>query len=315
MWSSRLPSWWRRPRQAFTLIELLVVIAIIGILIALLLPAVQKVREAANQTQCRNNLKQIGIALQAYHDAHQSFPSAFLFTPTDPPSRAGPFALDTAPGWGWGALLLSFLEQDPLAKSIDWQVGVHDSRYDTLRETSLSVFACPSDRERGVFMVKDPWGRGICWAATNSYAACYGRWGPIGELPDDGTGIFYRNSKIRMADITDGTSQTITVGERAAVFVKTAWAGAITLAVVNVTDGAPVYNTMMEESPVQTMATFCDSLNSPFTTPYCYFSPHPQLGYFAYADGSVRGVSFQAPPEVLAAKATRAWGETIAGDW
>jgi prepilin-type N-terminal cleavage/methylation domain-containing protein len=299
-------------RRAYTLIELLVVIAIIGVLIALLLPAVQKVRESANQVQCRNNLKQIGLALQNYHDHQQSFPAGYVYVHMG----AGPFALDTSPGWGWGSLLLPYLDQEPLARITDVQVGLQDPRFDALRTTPLRVFICPSDLQTGVYTVEDPWGNSLAQAHTNSYAGCYGRYAPIGEIPDDGTGLFFRNSKVRLGDITDGASNTLTVGERAALFLRTPWAGAVTMAAVKTTDGAPVYGSFVEESPVQTLATFEVQLNSPYSTPYSFFSPHPSLGLFVYADGSVRPISFQAPLEVLAALATRAGGETIpSGEW
>src|SRR5216683_6730423 len=101
----------RRRRSAFTLIELLVVIAIIAILIGLLVPAVQKVREAAARTQCENNLHQLCLALHNYASVRGAFPPAYQ---TAPPTG---FPADYAPGWGWGAILLPFIEQDPLYKS------------------------------------------------------------------------------------------------------------------------------------------------------------------------------------------------------
>src|SRR5687768_201165 len=94
-------------RRAFTLIELLVVIAIIGILVALLLPAVQQAREAARRTQCKNNLKQLGLALHNYHDQHKLLPPGYVSDYT----TAG---TDTGPGWGWAAMILPQIDQGPL---------------------------------------------------------------------------------------------------------------------------------------------------------------------------------------------------------
>src|SRR5438874_13024379 len=119
--SSPVPS--RRPvmvrrRQAFTLIELLVVIAIIAVLIGLLLPAVQKVREAAQRTQCQNNLKQIGLGLHNYHDANSKFPAAWKYVPP-PASGNGPFAVIHA----WGVYVLPFVEQAALYQRYDFTKG------------------------------------------------------------------------------------------------------------------------------------------------------------------------------------------------
>src|SRR2546427_2621156 len=154
-------------RHGFTLLELLVVVAIIAILIGLLLPAVQKVREAANRAGCLNNLKQIGLGLHNFHDGRGSFPAGYL-------CRVGPDPLFTAPGWAWSAQLLPYLEQENLGAAVDLKVPVESMPNLSVRTTALKLFACPSDTATGIFTVFDQNGDPIADAATNSYAACYG---------------------------------------------------------------------------------------------------------------------------------------------
>src|SRR5262245_10843060 len=124
-------------RKGFTLIELLVVISVISILIGLLLPAVQKVREAAARIQCQNNLHQIGLALHNYHDAKQAFPPGYVATV---PYTDG--ATDTTPGWGWAAYLLPYIEQDNLFRQLNFNQPVQNS---PAIQTMVKPYLCPSD--------------------------------------------------------------------------------------------------------------------------------------------------------------------------
>jgi prepilin-type N-terminal cleavage/methylation domain-containing protein len=298
-----------RRRRGFTLIELLVVIAIMGVLVALLLPAVQRAREAANRASCQNNLKQMGLALQHYHQSHSCFPPAFSFQ--QPEGGAPPWA--TAPGWGWAAYLLPYVEQEALARQVKFQVPIHDPLHEAVRLNPLRVYTCPSDRNTGAYTLFDQFSQPVVAASTTSYASNYGYGFEIGERPDDGSGVFFRNSRVRVADVIDGASNTLAIGERGALFARTPWAGAIDGGTVMVTPGAPVYGNIVEEPPVQAMASVngMTPLNHPESNPYLFFSPHTGTVLFSFVDGSCRPLGIQVPVEVLKALATRAQGEPV----
>ncbi len=184
--------------SGFTLIELLVVIAIIAILIALLVPAVQKVREAAARTQCGNNLKQIGLACHAYHDTYRKLPQGWVTLPGNEPGR----------GWAWGALILPFIEQAPLYRNLNPVLnppGNAPQSSNPLTQTPIAVYTCPSDANGNILNVwYDNYGK-------SNYVCNRTLFGPA-----DGTVYGAAGTPInkRLTDITDGTSNTIMVGER-----------------------------------------------------------------------------------------------------
>ncbi|HVT30943.1 MAG TPA: DUF1559 domain-containing protein [Lacipirellulaceae bacterium] len=203
-----------RGSSGFTLVELLVVIAIIGVLVALLLPAVQAAREAARRSQCLNNLKQIGLACQNYVDAKKALPPGYI-AGTDPDS--------TAPGWGWATYLLPYMEQTTLYQQIDLTKPVETQ---TAINTVIPGFLCPSDQVNPApFDVTTDAMEVICTAAPCSYAATVGDDASEVDAPT-GDGVFYRNSKTRFKDVTDGLSKTAFAGDRAWADTHGVWAGA-----------------------------------------------------------------------------------------
>ena len=288
----------RSPR-GFTLVELLVVIAIIGVLIALLLPAVQQAREAARRLQCRNNIKQLGLALHNYHDTFLVFPSGNLTTDTQYPPRSANDPEGTmAP---WTVLVLPYLEQDNLHNQFDFESPFtsHISQTTpnaTIQRTPNKAFQCPSFPRNGNEELKNNYFGVMGGVDVNNTPPRWELSGSVNYRVFD-NGVLFQNSKISFRDITDGTTNTFMIGE--SVDQKTAygsgspthhgWAqGARTH------NGSNGYlnNVAATENPINRAADLLAAgWHDHAVWQSTFGSQHPGGAQFLYADGSVPWVS------------------------
>jgi prepilin-type N-terminal cleavage/methylation domain-containing protein len=280
-------------RLGFTLIELLVVIAIIAILIGLLLPAVQKVREAAARIKCANNLKQLGLACHNYAGVKGCYPPAYK----------GP---NFEPGWGWGTFILPYLEQQPLQDRINPEFtkfggGANPALPTPLTQTVLMLFRCPANDAPDLNPLR-------LKHATSNYRAVMG---PTTEpwffVDRDYGGVMYQNSRTKIEQIYDGTSNTLAIGEclfdeitgkRAAL-----WAG-----MTGLRDGSIWISDVMwyvdQSSAV---------INGP--APQAFSSRHVVGAQFVFCDGSVRMFKAGGNFEILRWLAGRQDGVVVDNDF
>jgi prepilin-type N-terminal cleavage/methylation domain-containing protein/prepilin-type processing-associated H-X9-DG protein len=323
----------RGRRAAFTLIELLVVIAIIGILIALLLPAVQKIREAAARMQCSNNLHQIGLALHNYHDANGTFPSGNqaiggTFDNKNPPTT-----------WGggyyyanWAILLLPYVEQSPLYQQYNLSKPNADPSNQPVVTSLVKVYTCPSDVNANLVMKPETYDSGADGGsvgaryATGSYRGMSGvshdgfdQW--VG-YPDEVRrnmyyapqlkGIFHNDGVTgltpeRITSIADGTSNTLMVGERATrthINRTTFWADGFNL--YSLSGAYPFSATLLPDYDACVAST-----PDPAKCKYGWGSFHTGLVNFVWADGHVQPIQTSINMQVFTWCATVAGGEVI----
>jgi len=276
-----------RRRSGFTLIELLVVIAIIAVLIALLLPAVQQAREAARRSQCKNNLKQIGLALHNYHDTMLVLPPGLI----DVTRSSLNFNL-----LGWGTMILPYLDQAPLYNSIGtnngftspegpWELALNSAATPvpyietTLARTPLPAYLCPSDTMGGTNSKLNNYG-------TSNYVACVGEFFDVSQATTY-RGAFQTNTRVRLRDFTDGTSNTILCGERRiyGTQIGSIWIGALK-------DGTNGSNSVGRRVSAVTAPTNTGAGYRINGTDYAAFSSmHTGGAHFLMGDGTVRFVS------------------------
>ena len=254
----------------FTLVELLVVIAIIGILVGLLLPAVQSVREAARRVECANNLRQFGLALQNYEGSYSSYPPAYKGVYHDP-------------GWSWGSYILPFVENVNLQQTADvyneeFGGGANPAQPTVYSTTPLSLFRCPSDVGPEINTIRLGHGMSNYRAVVGPASTTHGYF----EEDYDYGGIMYQNSSTKFRDIHDGTSNTIVVGEciydenlsppkRAAI-----WAG-----MSGKRNGSIWISDVM-----WWIDDLSATINGP--APQAFSSQHPGGAQFGFCDGSTR---------------------------
>jgi prepilin-type N-terminal cleavage/methylation domain-containing protein len=277
----------------FTLVELLVVIAIIGVLIALLLPAIQAVRESARRLQCQNNLKQQGLALLAFHDRSNKFPLG-LYGGLDA-SKADPCnALYTDDGYSWAVALLPNLEEQPLFDLIkpDWKPGVFARAFKAGvklipgGDAQIGIFRCPSSQLESYVPEDNPFSGGF---ATSDYKACTGQ-GDRGMFwkPCDGVKYAKGETVVRIKDVTDGLSQTIALGESSYYRLKNDWpiwfgSPRTNDSVLFKTSQPSVINCAMTPKSPENLTS---GPNGPVDDD-CAFSWHDSGAYFSFGDGSV----------------------------
>ena len=275
-----------RAQNGFTLVELLVTMAIVGILEALILPAVQNAREAARRVQCKNQIRQIALAMHHYHDAHGLLPLNYGY---------GPYNANNS-GASWMQLVLPFLDQANLRSRIVFGQQLDAPENRSVAEFVVPAYLCPSDNNlggRSDFRSNVPG----TWA-INNYKACMGsnwRWGDFGPVPavdgetdglDHCDGLICRGghnqgSQRRFSDIRDGTSQTFAIGEAVPEWCRHTWW--YWFNGVTATCAIPL-NYKME--PDIQIAGEGDWPNN-----YSFMSRHVGGGHFAMADGSARFVS------------------------
>jgi prepilin-type N-terminal cleavage/methylation domain-containing protein/prepilin-type processing-associated H-X9-DG protein len=293
--SCTLRSCYRRLHSAFTLVELLVVIAIIGVLVGLLLPAVQSAREAARRTVCVNNLVQLNLAAHQFEFAHEHLPAGVLNP--DGPIRNEELGQHVS----WMVQLLPYLEQQMLFSRFDIDAGVYAPINRELRYIRVPIFNCPS--------FQSPFMDNTNAVAPSCYAGCHhDQEAPINS---DNNGLLFLNSRVSYTEIFDGSSNTVLLGEIMPVAADLGWASGTRATLRNTGSFIDGWNLVQQQQNVQLQLE-----EQPGSMRVGGFtSLHPGGANFAFADGSVRFISQAIDPNLFRLLGNRADGELIRKRW
>lgn len=284
-------------RRGFTLVELLVVIAIIGILIALLLPAIQAAREAARRASCMNHLTQLGVALHNYEAAHEMLPPGVV--EEKGPIRSEPVGYHM----GWLVQILPYVEETATFKHVDFSQGVYHKNNAPVRAVKISLFQCPSSPD----VQFDP-DRQV---AMSSYAGCHND--VETPIDADNHGVFFLNSHVRLRDITDGTTQTIFVGEKIVDKDDLGWMSGTRATLRNAGGWTGAFNAgpMPGSGPNAANAAGPQDPNKALLEVGTFGSHHTGVCGFVFGDGAVHMLSNSISPTVLQQLANRADGKLL----
>ncbi len=289
----------RRKPSAFTLVELLVVIAIIGLLVGLLLPAVQAAREAARRCQCMNNLVQLGLAVHHHEFTMETLPSGVINP--DGPIRNEAIGQHVS----WLVQILPYIEQQSASRLFDMEAGAYGAKNDPVRRLHITTFTCPShggDIYRG-FNENGPIPIGV-----TTYAGCHNDI----EAPIDAknNGVLFLNSRLRFAEVMDGTSNTALIGELIVEPDNLGWVSGTRTSLRNMS----MINVPFE-SPTNNSADPANATASGSLKVGGFGSYHTGGGNFLSADGSVRFISISTDPDILRKYGNRADGELMNIGW
>jgi type II secretory pathway pseudopilin PulG len=307
-------------------VELLVVIAIVGLLTGLLLPAVQSARAAAAKTDCANRLRQVGLALANHHDALRHYPSGYDSDSLHPQRDA--ITWDGPPGWGWGAQLLPYLEEQSLADSIDWELPCWHPANAQVVQARVSVFVNPAAPNReGTMTVRDRNGQLLAMFGRSHFVGNVGHDEPWAYAVTDhrriANGPLYRNSRLRARDIIDGLTKTVFVGEHAVISDKT-WVGVVPGAEVCPLDPHRHPFTTCDEAATLVLAHSGPAASEPGIIhppnfPTCHvcqmYAAHADGAFVLLGDGSIQRVDPLINVDVWAALCSRNGQEVLKDEW